>query len=130
MGVPSIEIKEMRHSFACACLRTGHSAEEVARWLGHSTTQMVHEHYAHLLNYDETHMFRLLGPADKPAARGTNGWTRPSNWGRRRIYLIRKPQAEAWGFRWSARLDSNHGLRRHQGSILGRWIVAQYDSSI
>ncbi|HAT09756.1 MAG TPA: hypothetical protein DCS97_04025 [Planctomycetes bacterium] len=68
-GAPYIEFKEMRHSFACACLQAGHSAEEVARWLGHSTTQMVHEHYAHLLNYEERPRFNFLGqpPAKGPA---------------------------------------------------------------
>lgn len=60
-GAPFMLFKEMRHSFACACLKAGHSAEEVARWLGHSTTQMVNEHYAHKLEYDESPMFKLLG---------------------------------------------------------------------
>jgi len=65
-GAPYIEFKEMRHSFACACLQAGHSTEEVARWLGHSTTQMVHEHYAHLLNYEERPRFSLLGQPLQP----------------------------------------------------------------
>lgn len=38
----------------------------VARWLGHSTTQMVHEHYAHLLNYQEWPRFSLLEQPSPP----------------------------------------------------------------
>jgi len=43
-------------------LQVGHSAGEEDRWLGHSTTQMVHEHYVHLLNYEERARFSLMSP--------------------------------------------------------------------
>ncbi len=61
LGAPYIEFKEMRHSFACACLTKGQSIERVARWLGHRDTRMVRLHYARHLDYDEDPGLAFLG---------------------------------------------------------------------
>ncbi len=59
-GNPSIEFKEMRHSFACNCLQLWQSVERVARWLGHKDPRMVRQHYAFLLDYDDDTGLKFL----------------------------------------------------------------------
>ena len=53
-GVKRITYHEMRSTFASLCLQAGESAERVARWLGHKDTRMLRDHYAHLIEYDQS----------------------------------------------------------------------------
>jgi integrase len=63
LGNPAIEFKEMRHTFACNCLRNGHPVERVARWLGHKDPRMVRQHYAFLLDYDDDTGLKFIDDA-------------------------------------------------------------------
>ena len=51
-GAKRIRPHFMRHSFASNLLVAGVSDVKVARWLGHTDTRMVHQHYGHLMAYD------------------------------------------------------------------------------
>jgi len=50
-GARRISMRNLRHTFASNHIMAGTTDVQVARWLGHADTKMVHQHYGHLRAY-------------------------------------------------------------------------------
>jgi integrase len=63
LGMPTLRLHDLRHTFASLAISSGASAVQAARWLGHSDPNLTLSTYAHLFERDEAAIIERVNEA-------------------------------------------------------------------